>query len=82
MPYIKQKDRDRLRTDENYFPKNKGELNFVITTLMYHYLKQNKTSYQNISDCIAACNDAGEEFRRRVMNPYEDKKIKENGDID
>ncbi len=38
-------------------------------------------NYQNMSDACAAARDAEHEFRRRYMDPYEDKKIQENGDI-
>jgi len=39
-------------------------------------------SYNSISAAISALEDAAHEVRRRVMVPYEDEKIKVNGDIE
>ena len=80
MPYIEQKDRQKIYKGDDV-PDNKGELNFLISCALIHYMHKHGKSYQVLSDCISACNDAGEEFRRRVLNPYEDEKIEENGDI-
>jgi len=38
-------------------------------------------SYQTINDIIGALEGAKMEFYRRVVVPYEDKKIKDNGDV-
>lgn len=97
MPYIKPESR-RIVTSDYYSEKEggptselhmsiadtctKGDLNYCISRLLYSYVGIKKPNYQNISDAISAATDAAEEFRRRVMNPYEDKKIKENGDIE
>ena len=40
-----------------------------------------KVGYATLSDAVAAANDANSEFYRRVIFPYEDHKIRENGDI-
>jgi len=61
--------------------KRKGFLNYVLSRIALSQLKGNGISYQNISDVIAALNDAAEEIRRRVLNPYEDKAIEVNGDL-
>jgi len=84
MPYIKQEKRLIL---ENYLEEiapsleAKGELTYCIYKLGIEYLKHHDINYQNISDCISAMNDAAAEFRRRILNDYEDEKIRENGDI-
>jgi len=79
MPYI---DKDaRWLLHHERFAETKGELNFLITELMIEYMKNNGKSYQVLSDIVGAGIDAAEEFRRRVLNPYEDEKIKENGDV-
>jgi len=39
-------------------------------------------SYTSISTAISCLNDAAEELRRQHLNPYEDEKIKENGDVE
>ena len=44
-------------------------------------MKDKKINYQNLSEVVSAMNDSANEFRRRFLDKYEDKKIKENGDI-
>ena len=61
--------------------RSKGELNYLISKLFKAYIDANGTSYATLSDCTGAGTDAVEEFRRRIMNPYEDTKIASNGDI-
>ena len=77
MPYIKEEDKERAEI----FPATSGELNFAITCLMIDYLSQKGLSYTNASETLAQANEAAAEFRRRVLVPYEDKKIAENGDV-
>ena len=85
MPYIPQEDRNRLvpfgDPPSKGYPKHKGELNYVITQLMIEYVLDKGKSYQAISDAVAAANDAAAEFRRRVLDPYEDTCIERNGDV-
>lgn len=77
MPYIKQEDRDeasiRLATP--------GELNFAITMLIRSYLRTHGKSYTTCNAVIGALDAAKMEFYRRVVAPYEDQKIAENGDV-
>jgi hypothetical protein len=75
MPYIKQADRaDDLK------PSTPGELNFVLTRIVYAYWKE-RGNYQAINDVLGALEGAKLEFYRRVAAPYEDTKIAENGDV-
>ena len=78
MPYIKQEDREELNTRA---PQTAGELNYKITLLIKEYLEANGMNYQNCNDVIGALEGAKLEFYRRVVSPYEDKKIEENGDV-
>lgn len=81
MPYIKQHDREiRDLSEEAYWIHNPGELNFAITTLIKEYFNSNPC-YQSINDVVGALEGAKLEFYRRVAAPYEDSKIKENGDV-
>jgi hypothetical protein len=80
MPYIKQKDRDRLTKGDP--PQTAGELNYSITKLLLNYLKAKGTSYQTINDIMGVMSSAAHEFYRRHASPYEDKKIAENGDVE
>jgi hypothetical protein len=79
MPYIKQKDRERLAKGEA--PQTAGELNYSITKLLLNYLKAKGTSYQTINEIMGVMSAATHEFYRRHAVPYEDKKIAENGDV-
>jgi hypothetical protein len=80
MPYIKQSDRKELAEDPKRDIENEGELNYVITEMIFHYFKE-KPNYQSINAIVGALESAKLEFYRRVAGPYEDKKIKENGDV-
>lgn len=80
MPYIKQDRRDALDLDNRSdTPRNAGELNYCITKLCTEYTS--KLSYQHINDVIGALEAAKLEFYRRLAAPYEDQKIKANGDV-
>ena len=89
MPYIKQEDRDKyepmLKTLKfNMKPDiKKGELTYLVYALGLEYIsKTGGDSYTSISTAISCLNDAAEELRRQHLNPYEDEKIKENGDVE
>lgn len=79
MPYIKQERRDELT--ELPSPSTPGELNYMLTVVCRNYLDSKLLSYQTINDIVGALEGAKLEFYRRVAAPYEDIKIKENGDI-
>lgn len=78
MPYISQD--ARPFADVNY-AQTPGELNYKITCLLVDYLRKEGKSYQTINDIMGALEGAKQEFYRRVAGPYEDTKIKENGDV-
>jgi hypothetical protein len=81
MPYIKgQRRRSEIAFGDSP-AKNAGELNYLITLLLLDYLKEKELSYQTLNDIVGALEGAKLEFVRRVVNPYEDQKIKENGDV-
>ena len=85
MPYITQEDRCKyINTLKMEFPSDckKGELTYILYALALKYIRAKGVSYTNISDAIGCLIDSAEEIRRRILNPYEDKKIKDNGDID
>jgi len=66
---------------EDYPPYNAGELNYLITQLCVQYMKSRGRKYAHINDVIGALEGAKLEFYRRYAAPYEDLKIKENGDV-
>jgi len=80
MPYILNKDKERLnecKIDIN----TAGELNYKITILVLSYLNKHGKSYKVINDIIGALECSKLEFYRRIVAPYEEVKIKENGDV-
>jgi hypothetical protein len=79
LPYIKQERREELVRDV-LGPDNAGELNYEFTELIRIYWER-KGNYQAINDIVGALEGAKLEFYRRVAAPYEDVKIKENGDV-
>jgi len=79
MPYIKEKDRESTHMLQ-YEPHTAGELNFLITTFIRDYYLR-EPCYQTINDIVGALEGAKLEFYRRIAAPYEDIKIKENGDV-
>lgn len=81
MPYIKQCCRDEIEGSGHYGMLNPGELNYKITLLLIDYLNTHDLKYQTINDIMGALEGAKAEFYRRIAAPYEDKKIKENGDV-
>jgi hypothetical protein len=61
--------------------KNAGELNYVLTTVIIDYMQAQGLSYQHINDVDGALSACSKEFYRRVAVPYEEHKIKVNGDV-
>lgn len=81
MPYIKYQRRCELSRDEQYDGvATPGELNYKITKEIIQYQKNKGLSYQTINDIIGALEGAKLEFYRRVVAPYENDKIEQNGD--
>ena len=88
MPYIKQENRKKYDDIVNNLSEKliangctKGDYNYVITRLMHLYIKEKGISYSKLSDVVGILRDVGTEFDRTVVAPYEEKKIKENGNI-
>lgn len=87
MPYIKQEDRTpeikeaiSILVEEI---KNKGDLNYTICELTAQLiLKTGGMGYTNVSNWIDGVDGAERELTRRLLNPYEDVKISENGDVE
>jgi hypothetical protein len=81
MPYIKQKAREELLLNPARAIANPGELNFIFTHVINDYLSHNGRSYEDYNDVIGALECCKLELYRRRVAPYEDLKIKENGDV-
>ena len=57
-----------------------GHLNYIFFRLAG--ILGTSESYARMAVISSALSEAQTEFRRRVMAPYEDEKIKENGDVE
>lgn len=85
MPYIKDFNK-RLTIDAHIYDllqevHNEGDLNYTITKICLVYLSKFSLSYAILNTIIGTLSCVLSEFYRRVVAPYEDKKIEENGDI-
>ncbi len=61
--------------------QNQGELNYCIYKLSRLIIDRIGKSYSSLSMCSSAMEHAKLEWYRKVLVPYEDEKIRENGDI-
>jgi len=81
MPYIHPDDRLLVELDPVKYATEPGDLNYQITMLCIQYMKKKDKNYQHINDVLGALEGAKLEFYRRYAAPYEDDKIKLNGDV-
>ena len=82
MPYISQDARLNLFTNDNGpEPNHAGELNYLFTSIIIKYIEQHGLRYSTLNDIIGALECCKLELYRRIIIPYEDKKIAENEDV-
>ncbi len=85
MPYIPEEAREEIKgqvvVQSRRVPNNSGELNFSITSIILEYLERQGLYYQTLNDITGALGEVAAEFRRRIIVPYEEAKIVENGDV-
>lgn len=91
MPYLGLKEmREKLDAVVNHFAtvvsvkSMHGERKIIKANLNYFLFKLAKVtcnSYRDYSDFIGELESAKLEIYRRQIAPYEDKKIKQNGDV-
>lgn len=81
MPYIPEEQREFYKPNPEFTPSNAGQLNFSIICLCNEYKKFNGESYRTYNDIIGALECCKQEMYRRLIAPYEDQKIKQNGDV-
>ena len=86
MPYIKPVRKEVLqplveRLAERCYTA--GDFTYVIYALAKAVLKPGifGKDYTNLSGIVGCMECAKTEFYRRIVTPYEDQKIKENGDV-
>ncbi len=87
MPYILTAERDKLKSATDavaaVIDKNTtaGDLNYMISLMAKAYIGAKGLRYEHLNAVVGALDSAKAEFQRRVVAPYEDKKIAENGDV-
>lgn len=85
MPYLKQDRKDALDAylvdAKRVMYNTSGDLNYVITQILISFVEDQGRSYKALNDAVGALECAKLEFVRRVVNPYENSKIEDNGDV-
>ena len=79
MPYIPENERQAITN--GLTPENAGQLNYRIHLVIAEYLYSKGENYLTCNDIMGALEGVKQEFYRRRVAAYEDKKIAENGDI-
>ena len=80
MPYIRESVRHAIDVNGEE-PRQIGDLNYKITKLCKAWLYAQGESYATYNSLIGVLECAKLEFYRRMVAPYEDQKIAENGDV-
>lgn len=83
MPYIDSKSRNEVDKYIDFYKlqiSTSGILCYIIYMIMLTYMKIHGKSFRTISEINGALECAKMEFYRKEVAPYEDEKIKQNGD--
>ncbi len=80
MPYIEKNVRPAIDSGR-MVPRTVGELTYAMTMLSLNYVAQKGHSFTVFAEVLAALDATAREFYRRMVAPYEDEQIKENGDV-
>lgn len=82
MPYITQPRRKDVDPIVDMMSKvavdADGDLNYILFKYCKYHIPQ---SYNKIKNYIAELEEAANEIRRKILSPYEDQKIIDNGEI-
>ncbi|MCI0558113.1 MAG: hypothetical protein MN733_06430, partial [Nitrososphaera sp.] len=65
----------------SHYINDEGQLNYVITRLAQELAKAKGSNYAAFNAVIGVLECAKLELYRRIVAPYEDRKIQENGDL-
>ena len=83
MPYIKDHLRPTMDTVVDQMKMAGVQVDGDLNYILYAYCKRHiKPGYGNYKNYIGELHEAAAEIRRRLLAPYEDEKILENGDVD
>jgi hypothetical protein len=83
MPYIKQETRKKMdkivQLMRKLGVKVDGDFNYILYAFCIRNIKPSYNNYKNFCGELRQC---ATEIERRLVGPYEDEKIKENGDVE
>lgn len=83
MPYIKQENRawmdEVVESMNQHGVEANGDLNYILYAFCKRYVKPSYNNYKNFCGELRQC---ATEIERRILAPYEDSKIEENGDVE
>ena len=87
MPYILPEDRLKLKPAVDAIvaavdaSTTAGDLNYLISVMAKSYIDVKGLRYEHLNAVVGALDSCKAEFQRRVVAPYEDSKIEDNGDV-
>ena len=83
MPYVKAEQRPDLDAVVDLMKalevKANGDLNYILYAFCKRRVKPSYNNYKNFCGELRQC---ATEIERRMLGPYEDEKIVENGDVE
>lgn len=80
MPYLTEDQKQEI--DEGRVPETEGELNYKLTACLIEFLMaKDSFSYADLNQVDGALGLCQAEFRRRIVYPYENLKVEQNGDV-
>jgi len=84
MPYIIPEERGRFDDVIDRLPivGNKGELEYILFSIMVRYMGDRPIKYSTLHDTVYAAAHCADEFRRRFLDKREDEARAANGDIE
>lgn len=82
MPYVKQEQRPNLDDVVDEMAASEvianGDLNYILYAYCKRFIAPSYNNYKNFCGELRQC---ATEIERRILAPYEDEKIKKNGDV-
>ena len=85
MPYITKENRKKYNniTDiiANANIENKGDLEYLVFSLMVQFMKTREKRYSTLHEVVYAVAHCADEYRRRFLDKREDEAREINGDV-
>lgn len=82
MPYVDPAIREAI--DAGAPPLNVGELTYKISAVIEQYRQEHlvdRDRFQTLAECEEACHAAAAEFRRVVIDPFEQVKLEQTSPV-